>query len=368
MSVPASSALEKINRGIIAPGYILAGTEVYWRDRLFAVLREKLEISDGTMGISEFDLRQDSISTAWDAAQTTSLLAPRQLIIVRNAQMLLARRGRDSDDDNDEGESRSASNKLSGEIGRYFKNPNPASTLLLEMTDLDLDPDDWREQQKAQSRLQAIEGVCEVVLLLRPRMEEAVAMARRMAAERGQKITLEAAERLVAAMGLNLGAIEMELEKLCLFSPEKGEIDEALLNEVGTDLAGESGMGLTEAIGARNLSAALQALDDAVGRGKYPPLLISELARYLRQLIILREKKVRDSRQAGKMLWEAKLWAPQGALPGLVKHAQNYRGPELLRALKLAFDADLALRSGPPDERLVLEKFVVEMIRPVSRL
>ena len=76
----------------------------------------------------------------------------------------------------------------------------------------------------------------------------------------------------------------------------------------------------------------------------------------------MKEAKPRDARQAAKVLWDAKLGVPQSAKPTLVEQSRRFRATELIRGLKLAFDTDMALRSSPPDEGLVLEKFLLEFV------
>jgi DNA polymerase-3 subunit delta len=345
----------------------LLGTELYWRDRICAALQEAAGLEAGSFGLSEFDLRQDSLDKVLEKAEAQNLLASRQLLFIKNAQGLLTRRGREAEASLDKAEPRTS---RSGDLAAYFHHPNPSSILVLEMMDVDLESDDWREKEKAKSRLEAFEddfgGRCEVVLLVRPGYGEAMELVRGEAAERGRKITPRAAEQLVAAFHRNMALIRMELEKLCLFDPEKEWIDEEDLNQMIAGAAGEASPALTEAIGSGDASNALQVLDGLKRSGKYPPLIVSEVARFIRQLILLKENKARDARQAGKILWEAKLGVPQSALPGLVEQARKFTAPQLLQGLQLAFEADLALRSSPPDDRLVLERFVLELMRPLN--
>ncbi len=365
MQLPASRSLDQIQKGAVAAGYLLLGTELYWRDRICAALKNAMGLEAGSFGHAEFDLRQDSLDKVLEKARAHNLLAPRQLLFVKNAQGLASPRGRQAKAALDTTETQA---RRSDDLAAYFHHPNPSSTLVFEMMDVDLESDDWREKEKVKTRLEAFDdafqGRCDVVLLRSPGFGEAMELVRAEAAGRGCKMTPRAAEQLVAAFHRNMALIRMELEKLCLYDPEREWIDVEDVNRMIAGAAGGASLELTEAIGARDARHALQILDGLRRSGKYPPLVVSELARYLRQLILLKENKVRDARQAGKILWEAKLYTPQAALPGLVEQARQFTGSQLLRGLKLAFEADLALRSSPPDDRLVLERFVLELIRP----
>ena len=365
MALAASRALEKIQKGTIAPGYLLLGAELYSRDRICAALRDAAGLAAGSFGLAEFDLRQDSLDKVLEKAQSRNLLAPRQLLFVKNAQGMLSRRGKEADD------SGASASKRSGDLADYFRDPNPSSTLVFEMMDMDLDSDDWKEKEKVKSRLEAFDGAfgksLEVVLLASPGFGEAMELVRAAAAERGRKIQPMAAERLVVAFHRNMAAIRMELEKLCLFDPEKEWIEVEELSRLVTGTADNTNLELADAVGARDAGKVLQILDDLTRSGKYSGLVISEVARYIRQLILIKEGKARDARQAGKILWDAKLPAPQSSLPGMVEKARNFTGTQLLRGLRLAFEADLALRYSPVDNKLVLEHFILQFIGP-SRL
>src|ERR1035438_9263679 len=79
------------------------------------------------------------------------------------------------------------------------------------------------------------------------------------------------------------------------------------------------------------------------------------LARTFRQMLVILEKNVRDSRAIWQALWQG-FRMPPFAADDLIRQARRYKSRrELTRALKLIARADLELRSSPPDKRLVLE-------------
>ena len=367
MRLAAPRILERIQKGTLASGYMLIGAELYWRDQICNALQKYAGLEAGSFGLAEFDLRHDMLEKVLEYAQERSLLAPRQLLFVKNAQALLARRTKDAESSADAEDSSGApasSGKRSDTLAAYFQDPNPSSTIVFEMLDVDFESDDWREKEKAKSRVEAFEGVCEVALLMAPSFDEALELVRRIAADRHHKITPEAAEQLVSAFHRNMGVIDKELEKLCLYHPETGVIDLEDVRQLSGGASPHTTLGLTDAIGGRDATRSLEILQAIRRNGRYVPLVIAEIARYLRQLVLLKESKARDPRQAAKVLWDAKLGAPTGVIPALLQQARAFTGTELLRGLKLSFDADLALRSSPPDEMLVLEQLVLELVSP----
>ena len=365
MRLPPSRALEIIQAGRLSAGYLLLGKEIYWRDRIIEALRKALGTDQVAMGIAEFDLREDSLSRVLEAARERSLLSPRQLLIVRNAQSLSSRqRG--------EGEGpparRGKGSQQPEELSAYFRDPNPDSVLVLEMMDVDLDSDDWREREKVKSRLEAFGSLCEVVLLAAPGLGEALQLVREETAARGLTISPEAAERLVTDWNRDIGRIRMELEKLSLFDPDKTRIEAADLNLWSGVATGAPSLPLIEAIGSGDVRKALEALGEVERTGRYPPLVLLEVTRYLRQLILLKEKKIREPRQAANVLWGARLPAPQGYLPSLLDQSRRFSGRSLLKALQFAYEAEVSLRSSPPEDRIIMERFVLQLMKPLQSI
>jgi DNA polymerase-3 subunit delta len=93
------------------------------------------------------------------------------------------------------------------------------------------------------------------------------------------------------------------------------------------------------------------------------------LARTFRQMLVVLEKNVRDSRAIWQVLWQG-FRMPPFAADDLIRQARRYKGRrELMRALRLIARADVELRSSPPDKKLVLERLVMELCaeaKPVS--
>jgi DNA polymerase-3 subunit delta len=341
MILPAQRALEKIAKGNLAAGYLLLGQEVYWRDRIWGALRRAMGFDAGaSTGIEEMDLRRNSLDEILGRARDRNLWIPRQLILVRNAHVL-------------------SGAKPLEVLAAYFRDSSPDSVLVFEMTDVDLKSDDWREKEKIKSRQEHWGDLCEVLLLAAPSMAESLELVRREAGERGRKISPEAVENLMSILDGDLGRIVKEVEKLSLYRADGEEISaqdvEALVGQRGP----LRGLSLPEAIGTGDAGKILEAFAQFVPQGAYLPLVLAELTRYLRQLVLLQENKVRDPREASKILWNARLPAPQTSLAELMRQSRIPPAKQLAHSFRLAFEADLALRSSPADERLVLERFLL---------
>jgi DNA polymerase III subunit delta len=89
--------------------------------------------------------------------------------------------------------------------------------------------------------------------------------------------------------------------------------------------------------------------------------LLYLLARTFRQMLVIVERNVRDQR----MLWAA-LWpgfrVPPFAAEDIIRQAHRYKSKrELMQAVRRVAKTDLALRSHPPNKRLLLEKLVLDL-------
>src|SRR5215469_5128501 len=85
------------------------------------------------------------------------------------------------------------------------------------------------------------------------------------------------------------------------------------------------------------------------------------LARTFRQMLVILEKGVRDTRTIWQVLWQG-FRVPPFAAEDIIRQARRYKSRrDLTRTLKLIAQADMALRSNPPSKRLVLEQLVLQL-------
>src|SRR5204863_10160824 len=121
---------------------------------------------------------------------------------------------------------------------------------------------------------------------------------------------------------------------------------------------------LTDAISGKDRSRALNILDAILTSGDGEEAAIGHLymlARTFRQMLVILEKNVRDSRAIWQALWQG-FRVPPFAADDVIRQARRYKSRrELTQSLRLIARADLAIRSNPPSKRLVLEKLVLEL-------
>ena len=343
------------NAGSLRPGYVLAGDEVFLLDRCrAAVLKAFVPPDLRDFCLSDLDLASTSLFEVLDRAQTPSLMSPFQVIFVRNVRQLYTR---------------GAKKDEFAALDRYFSSPNPQALLIFVADYLRIANDTRRMEMDDKNRFERLQETlgthCGMVELARVSDEDAMRWAIATAQAGGVKLEPDASRELVDALGADMMLVASELEKLLLYTTGRMRIT---LGDVETMVLGakqRSLYELTDAISAKDRVRALALLhgllnssdageDAGIGH-------LYMLARTFRQMLVIQEKNVRDTRAIWQALWQG-FRIPPFAAEDLIRQARRYKSRrELTRALRLVARADLELRSSPPDKRLVLERLVYDL-------
>ncbi len=339
----------------LRPGYILLGDEIFLYERCRkAVIDALVEPSFRDFALSEIDLAETSIFEALDRARTPSLMAPFQVIFLRNVKTLYGRGSKKEE---------------FAALEAYFRSPNPQALLLFIADHIRIPADLRRMEMQDKERYERIRETlgewCGTVEL--PRVEEgdAAHWLIAVAAERGSLLEPDAARELTDALGADMMSMASELEKLLLYTTGRDLITLADVETMVLGAKQRSLYELTDAISAKDKPRALLLLhgllnasdggeESAIGH-------IYMLSRTFRQMLVIVEKNVRDSRAIWQALWQG-FRMPPFAVDDLIRQARRYKSRrELTRALRIIARADLEVRSSPPDKRLVLERLVLDL-------
>jgi DNA polymerase-3 subunit delta len=358
--------LAEINSPAVKPGYVLIGDEafLYQRSRAGA-LAAFAPPDQRDFCLHDLDLADTSIFEILDRANTPSLMAPFQLFFVRNLKALYGRGSKKEE---------------FAAIDAYFRRPNPQALILFVADHLSIPTDlrkmDFQDKERFDRIRETLGDWCGLVELARVEESDAARWLAETAPARGVAIDQDAARELVDALGADMMLISSDFEKLCLYAQGKqlllgtasGVTPTITLGDVETMVLAakqRSLYELTDAISRRDRPAALALLhgllnasdggeDSAIGH-------LYMLARTFRQMLIVVEKNVRDSRAIWSVLWQG-FRMPPFAAEDLIRQARRYKSrTDLTRALRQIARADLEIRSNPPDKRLVLERLVLNL-------
>jgi len=374
----------------LKPGYVLLGDEAFLYQRCRSgVLAHLAPPESRDFSLHDLDLADASIFDILDRARTPSLMAPFQVFFVRNLKNLYTR---------------GAKKEEFAAIDDYFRSPNPQALILFVADHLHIPADvrrmDYQDKERFDRIRETLGDHCGMVELARVDEADAVKWASATAEARGIKFDPDAARELVDALGADMMLVASELEKLTLYvsAPQIANNKESVipsgarsldraqprdlqlspaspiarnritLGDVETQVLAakqRSLYELTDAISQHDRTRALLLLhgllnasdgaeDSAIGH-------LYMLARTFRQMLIILEKNVRDSRAIWAVLWQG-FRMPPFAADDLIRQARRYKSRrDLTRALRLIARADLELRSSPPDKRLVLERLVLAL-------
>ena len=355
----AEIAAAASNSGALKPGYVWVGDEIFLYERCRrAVLKAFVPDDMRDFCLSEMDLAEHSIFEILDRARTPSLMAPFQVVFVRNLKQLYTR---------------GAKKDEFAEIDRYFRaqegviHPQALIIFVADHLRIPADPRrmDMDDKTKFERLRETLGDHCGIVELARVDESDAMRWVAATALEQDTKMDPDAVRELVDALGADMMLIASELEKLLLFSYGRGRITLGDVETMVLSAKQRSLYELTDAISAKDKPRALALLHGLLNSSEAGEEAaighLYMLARTFRQMLVILEKNVRDSRAIWQALWQG-FRMPPFAADDLIRQARRYKSRrDLTRALRLIARADLELRSSPPDKRLVLERLIYDL-------
>jgi len=344
--------LARMKRKEIAPAYLLLGAEAYQGRRCRdALLDAVFGPEERESGLAQYDLGENSLAQVMDDARSLSLFADQRVILVTNAEAALPRQKSEEEDD-------AGSPDGAAELAAYLKDPSPGVTLLFQASRFTFEGEDKKKIERVRKFYAAVSDAVE---LDRFSMDEARSEAHQLARQVGLAIDAPALELLVEALGGDVARIAVEIEKLSLFSAGSRSIS---LDDIGAlvpDARSATIFALVNALGRRDRARGLQILDTLCREGEYLPLALSFLSTQFRLALVSKESGLRRPQQiqghfarSGVPMWNSR--AEQ-----VFQTLSKFSREQLECGMKLIFAADRDLRSARPDDRIVMERFVLEL-------
>jgi len=338
----------------LAPGYVFIGDEAFFRKRCRdAVLQQLVPADVRELSVYDMDLAEVELQQVLDRARTPSLMAPFQVFFIRGVKNLYTR-GKHDDE--------------FGAIEDYFKNPNPDALVVFVADHISIPADVRRMDLTDKDRYERIRETlgehCTVLEFARVDESDAVKWAIETANAEGVKLDADAARELVDSLGGDMMMVANELEKLVLYVGEKKRITLGDVETMVLAAKQRSFYELTDAISARDRARALVVLDAILSTGDGDEAAIGHLymlSRTFRQMLVISERNVRDTRALWQALWQG-FRVPPFAAEDVIRQARRYKSRrELTSAIRRIARADLALRSNPVSKRFVLENLVLDL-------
>lgn len=351
---PTERFVADVKKRTLKPAYVLVGDESFFRKQCReAVLQYLVPPEMRDLSLYEMDLAENDVAEVLDRARTPSLMAPFQVFFVRGVKQLY---GRGSHQDEFKA------------IEEYCGNPNPDALIVFIADHLNIPADrrrmDMQDKDRFERIVETLGACCGIVELARVEDGDAMKWVSETAAAQGVKMDVDAAREMVDALGGDMMMIAGELEKLVLYVGEKKRIQLGDVETMVLAAKQRSLYELTDAISTKDRAKALGVMEALLSTGDGDDAAIGHLymlAKTYRQMLVIAEKNVRDSRALWQVLWQG-FRVPPFAAEDLIRQARRFKSRrELTRGLRLIAKADLALRSNPPSKRFILEKLVMDL-------
>lgn len=347
----AVQLLHRVRKGALPPAILLIGPDAYQRRRV----KEAVLSTVAPDAISQHDLSEMTLAEVLDDARSLSLFAAERVIWVLNAEGALPK-GRSSDEESDS-EAGTGAGADAAILNGYLKDPTPGVVVVFEAARFDFEGEDKRKQERVRKFYSVIPDVVE---LRRFTVPEARTEAETLAARAGFRMDGATLDLLVEALGADMARIAVEIEKLSLFAGGRVVGPDEIAALV-PDARASTIFALVNALGRRDRARALEILDTLVREGEYLPLALAFLSTQFRLALAAREAGLKSSQQIvghftriGIPMWSSR--ADQ-----IYQTVAKFNQTQLQRAIQLIYEADRGLRDARPDDRIVMERFVLSL-------
>lgn len=327
--------LEDIRRGRIAPVYLLAGEEAYFKEQILQCLeQEVMEDGKDDFNYELFDGDTVSLDIIIESALQMPMFGAQRLVVVKNAPWF---------------SSKSSGKEADALLVNYLQNPSPATCLVfLAAGSLD-------KRRKLYKELSQKGVVWESDALTGMSLKGFIDS---WLSARGKRISPGALELVYTNYQGELALLVLELEKLTLYTGERKEVLPEDIEAVMSFPEQHSIFALTDAVGTKDGGEALWLLRSLLSSGEQPLYVLSMLARQFRLILhgkALAKEGYSQERIAQKM--QAHPYAVQKALA----QGRYYRKRELIEALAKLLEIDVAIKRGQGEPAALLEQAISEL-------
>ena len=346
--------LARIKKNAAPPAALLLGPEAYERRRIREALAAAYRAGRRSPSTT---CRRSSLAEVIDDARSLSLFASERLIWVVNAEAALPK-GRAAATEDEDGEGGGAGD--AGPLNDYLKNPTPGVVLVFEASRFDFEGDDKRKQDRVRkfyarhsgrggaapfSSADARREAESLVARVRFPHRAGGARAAGGSAGRGYRADRRGDREALAVRGGQRTSAWTTSRRWCRTRAP------AISSRWSARWAGAT---------AR---ASLEILDTLTREGEYLPLALAFLSTQFRMALVAREAGLKSAQQIqGHFTQNGSADVGFARRAGLSDRHRSSRQPQLERAMKLIFEADRGLRDARPDDRIVMEQFILQLV------
>ncbi len=327
--------LQKLNKEIrdnkVAPYYFFSGDEKYLLDKAVAMLTKHIVPA----GAEEFcfdklSLTENTIDDVLSSAYMLSMMSPKRLIIVKDAEKMKERDYK--------------------AFLKYIESPVATSCVIF-----------ISNKEKVDMRLKFFTRFKKKgqVLNFKPLYENKLppfimAEARSL----HMKITSDAVNYLIRLIGNNLLELDAELRKIALSVGEKGLIELKDVKECCGDVRRNTVFELADSLGKKDLTGSLRILTKMLEHGEYPVAILGAIIRHFNNLFEIKERL--EKREKNDAIAKALRIHPF-FLKNYISQTRNIAKRDLKRVFESLLLTDIALKSRKLPDKIILEKLFFDL-------
>jgi len=333
--------------GKIHPVYFLYGPEDYLiEEEIQGLLNQTVSSKERGLNLHLFSGEEHSGKEIVQTAQTMPMFSRYRFVLVSEADHI-----------KEEGME---------ELMRYIQRPSPTTCFVLCAQTLGL----WKKHQAG------IENIGKVMECTRLKGRNLVSWLKNRMAQRGKKLSEEAADYLVEVVGDHLHDLDNALEKAFLSVGEKRTIELSDVEGIASEVKISTIFDLMDAIGHQDLEKAFGILEKAMEsktisfkKDEEPskkvddpvPLLLSMMAKQYRN--IWRVKEMATQQQEAVEIAKALRTSPWN-VKKLMDQGRYFSASSLREGILKCHQIDLSVKRGHVQKDLLMEKLVIDLCRP----
>ncbi|WP_413578238.1 DNA polymerase III subunit delta [Bdellovibrio sp. HCB290] len=317
-----------LEKGNLAPMYFLFGEEPYLLNQSverfkFAVLTEgAIDFNYSLFYASDADIVQ-----VRDAVETLPMMAPRRLVILKEAQEL--------------------SDKEWAQLEPLIEEPVDSTCFVILASRVD----------KRKKQIRQLLDKADCVEFKKPYENQVPSWINYIAETLGLKISNDAIHLLHKLVGHHLTEIEAELKKLGEYVEGARRIEVHDVAQVVSRSKEESVFDFTKAVGLNDRVRALEYLVHLLDQGQNEIGIISLVARHIRILLAVK-KGMEEGLHGAKLAHYAQV--PPYFLENYVEQARLWTAKKLEQTMVVLSETDKALKSSPLSSHIWLENMVLK--------
>ena len=314
------------------PFYLLEESEPFQEAQFFEQLKSKV-FGKNPPEISSYNLKQHSVPQILEAANTYSMFAPSQFIMVQQHREL--------------------SEENQNLLIEYIKKPNPSATMVWRVKKVD-------KRKKFYKQIQKL-GVLKS--FASPKPQEMGEWVDRIANRNSVQFDRIAKATLIEFVGTHLSQINQEIKKLALYIHPETKVLKAHVEAMVLNTNGENVFAFTDQVTAKNIGKAFDTLGHLLHEGTVPLVLLSMLVRHYRILL-----KVHDglSRRIPHSQLASFAAVPPFLVQRYVGQTRGLSAKECRQALVYLQDLDRELKSTGLPNRTLLEGTIMRLRQRVA--